>query len=118
MAQSNPRHEISVLRPQFVLQPGFLEICEQEPCAKGAEGCPPRVQKPPAENLSSGSPRRLPPVTRAPQRRIFAFFVCPSRLELNRTHRHNNGLGLTKMLTAKWLEIRMLQRYEHALRSI
>ena len=35
---------------------------------------------------------------------ICASFLCPSRCQLNRAHRHNNGVGLTKMLTAKWNE--------------
>jgi hypothetical protein len=39
--------------------------------------------------------------------RVFCLLL---RLELNRAYRHSNGAGLTKMLTAKWLEIRMLQR--------
>jgi len=28
-------------------------------------------------------------------------FVCPLRCQLNRAHGHNNGVGVTKMLTGK-----------------
>lgn len=38
---------------------------------------------------------------RAVQHRTWASFVCPLRCQLNRVRGHNNGVRLTKMLTAK-----------------
>ena len=84
----------------FVPQSGSSQLCDQERYAKRAEGYPPPVQKPPSENLKSGSPRRLPPVTSCSKSHL-RVFSCPVRCQLNRAHRHNNGVDLTKMLTAK-----------------